>query len=284
MSQSVKKAYVDTTRGQLHYRQCGEGEPLVLLQLLPFGGMMFEPVMPLLAERGYACYAIDLMGYGRSDKRTSEWLVDDFSENLLEAFEQLDITPSTIVGGHFSALIAVDLAVRAEGQVERLVIDGIPIWTAEDRQQRFSKTPPPSLIAEDGSSVQNTWTQTLGMMRRLNPETELTAETENKILDAYVAFVEATYKPGTAKAFFEFQTVEMVAKVNVPTLVIGSPTDTLADHHESAVSKFSNVQDFKFTQTHPLYQLSHGPSKAAALLYTEALHAFITGDPLPQVA
>lgn len=275
MSVPVRKAYVETARGQLHYRHCGEGTPLVLLQLLPFGSLMFEPVMPAFAGRGYACYAFDLMGYGRSDKRSFEWLVRDFSENLLDAFDRLDVEPGFVVGGHFTALIALDLAHRVPERVRKVVLDGIPVWSANEREERFSKNPPPAPVAEDGSTVGGTWRQTVGMLKRLDPDAELTLATESGFLDAFVAFVEATYKPGTARAFFEFATDEKLASLRQPALVVGSPTDTLADYHDRALELIPDATEHRFESTHPLYRMTQAGPPDGSQAYVDAVDAFL---------
>ncbi len=96
---AIRKSYVDTARGQIHVRSAGDGEHmLVMLQILPFGSQLFEALMPVLAECGYHAVALDLMGYGRSDKRDDVWLIEDFAANIEDALARrgccLDISPA----------------------------------------------------------------------------------------------------------------------------------------------------------------------------------------------
>ncbi len=275
MTDKVIKAYVETTRGQIHYRQAGTGRPVILLQLLPFGSRMFEPVMPLLADKGYACYAFDLMGYGRSDERDGEWLVGDFSDNLLEAFDRLSLQPEILVGGHFTSLIAADIALRRPDQIKKLVLDGIPVWDADERLQRFAKNITPDPMTEDGTAVLGLWKQTYGMLTKLDPDAKLALSSENDFLESFVAFVRATYKPGTAKAFFEFDTDKKLAALSQFVLIVGSPTDTLAGYHEAAMKLVPNATEHLFDKPHPLYRMTGDQSETDLHAYADMLARFI---------
>lgn len=271
----VRKGYVDTSRGQLHYRCAGNGKPLILLQLLPFGSMMFEQVMPILADKGYACYAFDLMGYGRSDVRTADWLVEDFSANLLDAFAGLGLTPEFIVGGHFTSLIAVDLAAQAPDQVKKLVLDGVPVWTDQEREERLAKSPPPQPVAEDGSSIQKTWRQVVAMATKLDPDSEFGLSTETQFLEVFASFLRGTYKPGTLQAFFQFSTMEKLRELTQPTLIVGSPTDSLANYHDLAVEVIPNAQEYRFNTPHPLYRMTTQAPEGDLNTYAAVVDEFI---------
>ena len=48
------RGFVTTSLGQLHYRACGEGPPIVLMQTLPFSTAMFTNLMGVLGQH-YAC-------------------------------------------------------------------------------------------------------------------------------------------------------------------------------------------------------------------------------------
>lgn len=53
----IIRGYFDGPNGQLHYRHCGEGEPLLLLHQSTLSSTQFIAVMPALADRGYAVVA-----------------------------------------------------------------------------------------------------------------------------------------------------------------------------------------------------------------------------------
>ena len=100
MNSKLRKRYVETSRGLVHVQEAGnKGAPaLVLITLTSFAAPLLDGVLPALAEHGWHALALDLMGYGRSDKRDGHWMVEDFADNML-------------VGG---AIVLMLLALRPE--------------------------------------------------------------------------------------------------------------------------------------------------------------------------
>ena len=66
---TVKRAYLDTPDGQLHYRWLGGRGPAVLfLHQVPSSSRMFEPLMRAFAAEGYRTFALDMPGFGESHR------------------------------------------------------------------------------------------------------------------------------------------------------------------------------------------------------------------------
>src|SRR5690348_2858832 len=69
----MRKGYVDTPEGQIHYITAGSGGvPLILLHQNPSSARMWEAVIPGLAARGRQVVAFDTPGYGNSDAPAEE--------------------------------------------------------------------------------------------------------------------------------------------------------------------------------------------------------------------
>lgn len=60
---TLKRAFADTSLGQIHYRTVGSGPPLVLLHNTWLSSRMFFGVIPDLA-RDFTVYALDTLGQG----------------------------------------------------------------------------------------------------------------------------------------------------------------------------------------------------------------------------
>ncbi|MEO0687146.1 MAG: alpha/beta hydrolase, partial [Cyanobacteria bacterium J06649_11] len=50
MSKKIKRAFLDTEDGQIHYRIGGEGEALLLLHMNPRSSDEYRELMPILAD------------------------------------------------------------------------------------------------------------------------------------------------------------------------------------------------------------------------------------------
>jgi pimeloyl-ACP methyl ester carboxylesterase len=91
----------------------GADGPIVLLHDIPAGAFAWANVMPQLATAGRAVYAIDLLGYGRSDHPwpadTSNW---GHADALKMLFDQLNLTNIVLVGHGLGGGVAQVLATR----------------------------------------------------------------------------------------------------------------------------------------------------------------------------
>lgn len=60
--------FVDTPGLRIHYLQAGVGEPVIFLHGFPQTSHQWRHQLAVLSERGYACFAPDNRGFGRTDK------------------------------------------------------------------------------------------------------------------------------------------------------------------------------------------------------------------------
>jgi pimeloyl-ACP methyl ester carboxylesterase len=97
---------------------------IVLLHDLPGGAFTWMDTLPKLVGTGRAIYAIDLLGYGESDRPwpsdTSIW---GHADNLSYAFKGLGLTQIVLVGFGLGGAVAQVLATRLyREQTARLVL------------------------------------------------------------------------------------------------------------------------------------------------------------------
>ncbi|RVX43413.1 haloalkane dehalogenase [Nonomuraea polychroma] len=102
----------------------GDGQPVVLLHGEPTWSFLYRHVMPELAAAGLRAIAVDLVGFGRSDKpadisdhtyaRHVEWT----RALLLDA---LTLSGVTVVGQDWGGLIGLRIAAEHPGSVARIV-------------------------------------------------------------------------------------------------------------------------------------------------------------------
>ena len=62
----MKRAYVDIPEGQVHYRNEGEGEPVILLHMAVASSDEFVRPIHFLSK-SYCAIALDFLGAGDSD-------------------------------------------------------------------------------------------------------------------------------------------------------------------------------------------------------------------------
>lgn len=112
-----------TWRGhEIFVTEAGEGPPIVLVHGLYAGASSFEfrKLFGLLAER-HRTIALDLLGCGLSDHPNLGYSAELFTEQILDAVNELADAPVTVVGSSLGAAFAIRAAARARDRVRGLV-------------------------------------------------------------------------------------------------------------------------------------------------------------------
>jgi len=97
----------------------GNGEPVVLVGGFVEPTFAWEGVAPLLAARGHRVYALDLDGFGFSERK-GPWTLGEWSDQLQDFMRTLRIGRSIVVGHSLGAAVAVEAARR--GLATRIVL------------------------------------------------------------------------------------------------------------------------------------------------------------------
>ncbi len=112
----------------IRYYDTGSGAPLVLIHGL--GGDADDwafCLTPLSAS--HRVIALDLLGFGRSDKPFMAYDIEVFVEVLQRFLSKLDIERATLVGGSLGGWIAVTLALQFPERVHKLIlVDAAGVW------------------------------------------------------------------------------------------------------------------------------------------------------------
>ena len=155
----MKRAYVDTRDGQVHYVTAGEGESLLLLHETPRSWRSYALMIPYLSA-SFRVIAMDTLGFGNSDRAPEHYGIDDYAENAVSFLDALGITRTHVVGEKTGAAIAVELAIKAPDRVGRMVISALPfVLNEEERITRREQVTSRDLItrAADGSHFSRIW-------------------------------------------------------------------------------------------------------------------------------
>jgi pimeloyl-ACP methyl ester carboxylesterase len=158
---TVRRTYIDGPHGQIHLRLAGQGKPLLLLHQSPLSGGQFQAVLPLLAHAGFAVAAMDTPGFGQSDRPSAPVGIKGYADCIPAVLGALGWGKAHVLGHHTGASIAASFAAHYPGQVDRLVLNGLALLSAEERAHfatfRFAPLEPKA----DGSHLIAAWNQRL---------------------------------------------------------------------------------------------------------------------------
>ncbi len=251
----IKKGYVDTSRGQLHIRHVDgvSGPPVILLHWAPGTGRQYRYVMPHLAAAGYAPYAVDLMGFGRSDLRGMAWSIDDFASNLHDAFDTLGFQEVALLGGHFSAAVSSAFAARYPERLSKLILDGSPCWDAPTRQAIAAQVGMEKpAIAQDGSHMTLPWDRAVIALKDWDASFEVTNDSLMDVYRMAIDFLEMGFEsPVQAIVAYDMQAV--MQTLSLPVLALCAEEEKLRPQHDVVLRSIPHAEGHVFPGHHPMF-------------------------------
>lgn len=136
----MRRGYADTQVGQIHYREAGEGPPVLLLHQTSSSSVNFERVLPILAER-HRAIAMDTPGFGQSDPPAGPpGDMRHYAAAAVGLLDALGLDRVHVVGFHTGASIAIEVAAQHGDRVDRLVLSGIlTVETEAERESWIAK-------------------------------------------------------------------------------------------------------------------------------------------------
>ncbi|MCP4139140.1 MAG: alpha/beta hydrolase [Chloroflexi bacterium] len=219
MSTTIQKTYINTPNGQVHIRQAGDLKkpPLVLLHQTASSGMMFEPLMQILADE-FLLIAPDTPGFGASFSPPDAFSVSYLSDALYAALTSFGVDTCYIFGHHTGASLAVQMAFDHPDFVHRMVLSGPPLLS-KDQVEGLRASLPTFALADDGAHLTQVWD------RIRKRDSALSLETiQREVLLNQMAKEAAQ---GTYQAVFDQPFGEQLSALDMPILAMGGENDTL---------------------------------------------------------
>jgi pimeloyl-ACP methyl ester carboxylesterase len=121
-----------SSRGQIVYHESGQGAPLIFLHGVYLGASSYEwsRVYPHFADR-FQVLALDLLGFGESERSARVLSVDDHVRSLFEFCRaKIGEARAVIVASGLGATLAVMLADQHPELVQRLFL-AMPVWNKD---------------------------------------------------------------------------------------------------------------------------------------------------------
>ena len=159
MAAGFARGYADTSFGQVHLWRAGPRgvRPLLMLHASPGSARGILPLASRLAEN-CDVVAMDTPGFGDSDPlRGADPSIGDFADAVLEVVDSLGAPHVDLYGTHTGASIALETAVRAATHIRKLVFDGLPMFSPDERVDHLAHYIPPFEVRWDGSHVVWAW-------------------------------------------------------------------------------------------------------------------------------
>lgn len=122
---SANSQFVHVDGARVHYQEFGEaGDPtLLLIHGYTASTYVWHAAAPLLADAGFHVIAIDLLGFGYSEKpRWFDYSIDAQARMIARFMDRLGLGRAVIVGSSYGGAVAATLALDYAERVEKLVL------------------------------------------------------------------------------------------------------------------------------------------------------------------
>lgn len=168
--EDVVRAYAATPKGQIHFAECGQGEPVLLLHQTPRSWDEYRDVLPLIG-RSFRAIAMDTVGFGDSYRLRGGHSIQAYASGVLDLMDTLQIARASLVGHHTGGVIAVEVAAAAPERINRLVLSSTPYVGPEQRKARKKRAPIDLVtFAADGSHLTEMWQKRMAFYPPEQPE------------------------------------------------------------------------------------------------------------------
>jgi pimeloyl-ACP methyl ester carboxylesterase len=114
----------DIKNQKVNYVHKGQGTPILLVHGIAASLHDWDELMPALAQNGYAAYALDLLGHGKSGKPNirayqMEWLFEHFAGWI----DSLHLSEPPVLCGHsLGGYLSLEYARRFPGRTRGLIL------------------------------------------------------------------------------------------------------------------------------------------------------------------
>ena len=158
----IRRGFADVAEGQVHYREAGCSTevaplPLVMLHASPGSAKGLEPMMKVLAKRRRVV-ATDTLGNGDSSAPVGDTpALAYFADAHLRALDSLDIRRFDLYGSHTGANIACEIAIAHPERVNRLILDGVSLYSDAERADMLEHYAPDVVFDQNGTQLQSIW-------------------------------------------------------------------------------------------------------------------------------
>lgn len=221
---ALLRGYAPGPYGLVHYRDVGEGRPLVLFHQSPMSSQQFTAAYPLLKERGIRAIGVDMPGFGGSDVTPFVPKVEDWAKVYPAVLDHLGIRRSDVLGHHTGATVATETTLQFPRRVGKLVIHGALMVTEPERAARLERV----LSGErkgpeykpDGSHLSNRF---VGVAKRYGPGAD------PKVITRFVTEEFSHTGPGWYghHAAYVYDHGAALKRVRVPTLLVNNTGDMI---------------------------------------------------------
>jgi pimeloyl-ACP methyl ester carboxylesterase len=216
----IKKAYVDTPSGQIHYRYGGpvDATPIIFLHQNVSSSKMYERTLAALEDR-FRVYAFDLPGFGESYDPPPFTSISELTLRVMEAVDELGLAEFHAFGNHTGAGMVAEMAMLYPERVKSVMMVGPLRLTNEEKQwyrENFSGSAAPDVA---GTYLAETWDYLTGL--------GATRDMDMCNDEMWLALRAWRARGMVYRCVWDYPFDEFISHLQCPVLLLSAPDDVL---------------------------------------------------------
>lgn len=231
----MKKGYVDSDMGQLHYWTAGSGPNLVLLHQSTQNSEEYAGLIPYLEDK-YTLWAIEWLGHGQSADPAHEPEMADYTRTVIQALDALNIDKAALLGHHGGGSICIDIAAAQPERATHVIASGTGQRSKEDTEKLLKhRKEAPEPINAEGDFLKKMW----GIYAKLGgPDTSL--DTMHLV---FLNNMKERLRPYDAHdPILKWNKAEACAKLQCPVLLLQGDLDAFVTGQDKLLETLDNGQ------------------------------------------
>ena len=212
---TLRRRMIEIGDVRLSVLEKGAGPAVVFVHGSVTTSELFRHTLELFPQR-YRALAVDLRGYGHSDKPDSGYTIRQFSDDLRSLFDALDIDKATLVGVSMGGFVAQRFALDYQDRLAGLVLCATS--DGELAPELLGTGDPADIVKGVG------WR--LFSKRMITGAFPATAD--QGIVDELIAQIESWNEAviiGVSRSVKEFNTRDLLQDLDLPTLIMAGTED-----------------------------------------------------------
>lgn len=122
---SDRSHFVSIDGARVHFQEFGDeaGQPIILIHGYTASVYVWKTVAPMLADAGFRVLAVDLVGFGYSEKPAwFDYTIDAQARMVSRFMDRLGIGQGVVVGSSYGGAVAATLALDYPARVGKLIL------------------------------------------------------------------------------------------------------------------------------------------------------------------
>ncbi|MCE7996935.1 MAG: haloalkane dehalogenase [Roseivirga sp.] len=119
--EEISDQYVEVRGSRIHYKEMGEGDPILFVHGNLTHSYLWRDVMPRMAKHG-RCIAVDLVGMGKSDRPRIAYNIQDQNDYFFEFIQKLGLKNVLLIGNEWGATLSMNYFAMTDHNVRGLIL------------------------------------------------------------------------------------------------------------------------------------------------------------------